>query len=173
MPRPFEPIFSPKSIGSLLKGYRWLIDEDVSPVAAARLTMVGHDAVAVCGNRNLAGRSDSYLFDLARDESRILVTEDKGYGKLVFIDKVPAPAGLVFIRNKRSRSNVADLLVWLIGDQPLLGRYVTVSGGRGRNQTMPIDRERARLLEEIGSHRPYVTKPVVLPFVLPEHLVAA
>jgi predicted nuclease of predicted toxin-antitoxin system len=55
---------------------RLLLDEHLSTRVAALLRGRGHDAVAMAERPDLIGRSDSELWNVARQEPRALVTQD-------------------------------------------------------------------------------------------------
>ena len=161
--------FAPKSLADLLSGPRWLIDESLPQSAAAMLVRSGHDAVAVCGRPEMEGMADPLLLQLAREQGRVLVTADKDYGSLVFRDRMPAPAGVVTIRDSERAEDVAGLLMWLLLEQPVVGHFLSIKRGRGHGQVLPSDRDRVAKLEEIRRHRP---RPI-RPFAIPERYVRA
>jgi predicted nuclease of predicted toxin-antitoxin system len=71
---------------------RLLLDENVSPIIGVALADAGHDvsaAVAVC-----PGALDTDLVAIASTEARIIVSEDKDFGELVFRDGL-RPPGLI------------------------------------------------------------------------------
>jgi predicted nuclease of predicted toxin-antitoxin system len=53
----------------------------------AHLTAQGHDVVSALAVDPRA--SDEFLLDFARSDDRILVTEDKDFGELVFVRNLP------------------------------------------------------------------------------------
>lgn len=62
---------------------RFLLDEYVSPLVAARLRLLGHDAVAVAERPGLRGAADEQLRQIAAAEDRVLVTYDvRDFGRL-------------------------------------------------------------------------------------------
>jgi len=62
---------------------RFLLDEHVSPMVAARLRSLGHDAVAVVERQGLRGAADERLRQVASAENRVLVTYDvRDFGRL-------------------------------------------------------------------------------------------
>ena len=61
---------------------RLLLDENVSPVIGEALTAAGYDVRAV--TTACPGASDIQVVALARAEDRIIVSEDKDFGNLVF-----------------------------------------------------------------------------------------
>jgi predicted nuclease of predicted toxin-antitoxin system len=74
---------------------RWLADECVAGVIVARLRATGHD-VAYTAEISPAA-SDTHAIAYAHRESRLLLTEDKDFGELVFRWNWPVP-GLVLLR---------------------------------------------------------------------------
>ena len=54
---------------------RWLLDEMLPPLLAAKLNERGHDAVSVY-DAGLAGAADPEVFDYAVKQQRVLVTEN-------------------------------------------------------------------------------------------------
>jgi Domain of unknown function (DUF5615) len=68
---------------------RLLLDENVSPIIGAALTNAGYDvcsATAAC-----PGALDTQVVALASAEDRIIVSEDKDFGELVFRDGLRPP----------------------------------------------------------------------------------
>lgn len=53
---------------------RFLLDEHLSPIVAARLRTLRHDAVAVADRPELAGLADDRLWGVAAAEDRVLVS---------------------------------------------------------------------------------------------------
>jgi predicted nuclease of predicted toxin-antitoxin system len=79
---------------------RWLIDECVDADLVALLRQSGHDAVYMC---DVAPRStDVEVMHRADSENRLLLTEDKDFGDLVFRQAKPVP-GIVLLRIDSSR----------------------------------------------------------------------
>ena len=75
---------------------RFLLDVCASSRSlAASLTDLGHDVVSV-RDRD-PGASDDALLALAYEEKRILVTEDKDFGELVFVRRQPHPCIVRFV----------------------------------------------------------------------------
>ena len=74
---------------------RFLADEscDFAPVRA--LHAAGHDVVAV--SEVARGAEDSVVIELARSEQRVLLTEDKDFGQLVFA-AARQSSGVVLLR---------------------------------------------------------------------------
>jgi len=60
---------------------RFKLDENVPGEAAASLREAGHD-VRTALEQQLGGRSDEEVLNACRDEARILVTFDLGFGDI-------------------------------------------------------------------------------------------
>lgn len=69
---------------------RLLADESCDFSVVRVLRAAGHDVVAV--SEVALGATDDEVTDLARREKRILLTEDKDFGQLVFAAGNPFPA---------------------------------------------------------------------------------
>jgi len=108
---------------------------DISVVRALRAA--GHDVVAVAEG-SMRGSSDAKVIELATADRRILLTEDKDFGQLVFAS-AKENAGVVFIRYPHSaRGDLAPAILELVASQSeaLYGAFVVVQPGRiriGRN----------------------------------------
>ena len=62
---------------------RFLLDEHISPLVAAKLRSLGHDAVAVVERLGLRGAADERLRQVASAEDRVLVTYDvRDFGRM-------------------------------------------------------------------------------------------
>ena len=66
---------------------RWIADECVSARLVKLLREAGHDVAYVA--EMAAGASDTDLIGLARRENRLLLTDDKDFGELVFRRRFP------------------------------------------------------------------------------------
>src|SRR5438067_13825995 len=74
---------------------RWLADECVDAGLVARLRDTGHDVHYVA--EVAGGASDTEVLQRAQAEARLLLTEDKGFGDLVFRSEMAVP-GVVLLR---------------------------------------------------------------------------
>jgi predicted nuclease of predicted toxin-antitoxin system len=74
---------------------RWLVDECVDAALAGHLRDAGHDVVYIAEIE--AGATDIEIIARAQDEGRLLLTEDKDFGELVFRQAMLAP-GVVLLR---------------------------------------------------------------------------
>ncbi len=110
---------------------RWLLDECVEAGLVA-IFRAGHDVVYMTDVEPRA--PDTEVMDRATREQRLLLTEDKDFGDLVFRDGRPVP-GIVLMRidtahwlQKGPRLLAA---VELLGES-LLGHYTVIESARFR-----------------------------------------
>ena len=90
---------------------RFLLDACASGRSLeAALTALGHDVRPVRGE--YARTSDEALLALAYEEDRVLVTEDKDFGELVFLRRLPHPCivRLVGLRVAEKVEAMRDLI---------------------------------------------------------------
>ena len=116
---------------------RFLADESCDFAVVRALRAAGHDVLAVTEVSPSA--EDQVVIDLSVHESRVLLTEDKDFGQLVYASGRPA-AGVLFIRFPgRARETLCRVVVDLVqkkGDK-LVGRFVVVQPGRIRIGSVP------------------------------------
>jgi predicted nuclease of predicted toxin-antitoxin system len=115
---------------------RWLADECVAAALVAALGEAGHDVLYIADFA--AGLSDTEALGLARDEHRLLLTEDKDFGELVFRFRLAVP-GLVLLRIDVARAHLKwrrlNAVIGQIGEG-LFGRYVVVTETRCRSRPL-------------------------------------
>ncbi len=111
---------------------RFLADESCDFVIVRALRAAGHDVTAVA--EIALGAEDSEVIELAVNEGRILLTEDKDFGTLVFAQGQDS-AGVFLLRFPISaRMAIAADVVQLVEErgEKLLGCFVTLQPGRVR-----------------------------------------
>lgn len=111
---------------------RFLADESCDFSVVRALRAAGHDVVAVA---ELSPRAeDQMVIDLAVDEGRMLLTEDKDFGQFVHANR-RATGAVLFLRfPARARAGLPKAVVELVRrrGQRLIGRFVFVQPGRVR-----------------------------------------
>lgn len=116
---------------------RFLADESCDFAVVGALRGAGHDVSAVA--ELASGISDREVIDLARAENRVVLTEDKDFGQLVF-SALAGSNGVVLIRYPATvRGDLQRSVVRLaetMGSQ-LQGVFVTLSPGRLRINRLP------------------------------------
>jgi predicted nuclease of predicted toxin-antitoxin system len=116
---------------------RFLADESCDFSIVLALRAAGHDVVAVA---ELAGGvPDREVIELARTDRRVLLTEDKDFGQLVF-SALAGSAGVILIRyptavRDRLALNVVHLTEKL--GAKLERAFVTLTPGRIRVNRLP------------------------------------
>lgn len=116
---------------------RFLVDESCDVALANALMMAGNDAMEV--RKAKPGADDEWVVNLAVSEKRILLTEDKDFGRLIYAHGHKA-IGVVFLRYPVSeRQRIAQDLTELVEQQKenLIGCFVTVTPKRIRIGRMP------------------------------------
>jgi predicted nuclease of predicted toxin-antitoxin system len=110
----------------------FLADECCDFAAVRSLRAEGHDVLAV---NELQHRSvDKEVMELALTENRILLTEDKDFGWLVFAGRANSP-GVILIRFPASaRGLLAGAIVKLVREHAsqLAGAFVVLRPGSAR-----------------------------------------
>jgi predicted nuclease of predicted toxin-antitoxin system len=112
---------------------KFLLDQDVYAATARFLIKLGHDLVPVA-KIGLSRTSDSDLLQTANEQSRILITRDRDFGYLVFIQY--QGTGVIYLRMLPSTQNsVHQELARVLGDHSeneSRQAFVVVEPGRHR-----------------------------------------
>lgn len=94
---------------------------------------MGHDVLAVA--ELAAGSDDAVIMEIALRETRILLTEDKDFGQLVYAHSKQSP-GVIFIRYPAAaRKALPKAVTDLISSETqadLTGSFVVMTPGRVR-----------------------------------------
>jgi len=111
---------------------RFLADESCDFSVVRALRSANHDVVAIA---EVSPREeDPSVMDRAVRESRILITEDKDFGQLVYA-KMQTTAGVIFIRfPARARRSLPATVVELVRrrGESLIGNFTVLQPGRAR-----------------------------------------
>lgn len=75
---------------------RLLANENFPATSVRLLREAGHDVVYVAEDFRSVG--DDVVLQQAHDQARILLTFDRDYGELIFRRRLPAPAGVIYMR---------------------------------------------------------------------------
>lgn len=112
---------------------KFLTDQDVYAVTISFLSGLGHEVVAAA-QLDLAQAEDAELLRVAREQGRILVTRDRGFGALVFIQG--SGPGVVYLRILPSTQNAVhaelERVLTLYREPELQSSFVVVEPGRHR-----------------------------------------
>jgi predicted nuclease of predicted toxin-antitoxin system len=74
---------------------KFLLDQDVYSVTERFLTNLGHDVVPVA-RIGLSRADDEEILQVAQEQDRILVTRDRDFGNLVFVQALGS--GVLYLR---------------------------------------------------------------------------
>jgi predicted nuclease of predicted toxin-antitoxin system len=86
-----------------------------------------------------AGAEDGWVIERALSEQRVLLTEDKDFGQLVFASRRPA-AGIVFIRfPANARAGLSGEVRAFVqnNEAAIAGSFATLQPGRARISRLP------------------------------------
>lgn len=111
---------------------RFLADECCDFAVVRSLRHDGHDVLAVSEFQQSS--VDKQVMELALSEDRILITEDKDFGWLVFAARVNSP-GVILIRFPASaKASLPQAIVTLVGEHAsrLAGAFVVLRPGSAR-----------------------------------------
>ena len=115
---------------------RRLVDECVDAALVGRLRESGDDASYAA--EVASGATDAEVLRRAREEGRLLLTEDKDFGELVFRSKLAVP-GLVLLRvdaeNPFLKWTRLESAIGKFGES-LFGRYVVIEETRFRSRPL-------------------------------------
>ena len=113
---------------------RWLADECIAAALVAWLRGAGHDVLYIA--EAAAGTSDSEVIALAMAENRLLLTDDKDFGDLIFRGQ-NSVSGAVLMRIDPDKADFRKMrlagAIERYGDE-LFGRYTVVEEGRFRSR---------------------------------------
>src|SRR5260370_17479166 len=111
---------------------RFLADECRDFAAVRALREHGHDVLAVSEFRDCS--VDKNVLELALAENRVLLTEDKDFGWLVFAGRMDSP-GVILIRFPAgARGMLAEAVLKLVNEHAsqLAGAFVVLQPGVAR-----------------------------------------
>jgi predicted nuclease of predicted toxin-antitoxin system len=116
---------------------RFLVDESAGRTVAEFLRRAGHDVLAVA--EVMPGATDVAVLDRAVDEGRVLVTNDKDFGDLVYRGGRPHH-GVLLLRlrdeSSENRVRIARAVLEQYGDH-LADRFTVASEGGVRFRPSP------------------------------------
>ncbi|MCX9014872.1 MAG: DUF5615 family PIN-like protein [Candidatus Methanoperedens sp.] len=106
---------------------RFLVDECTGPTVTKWLRQQNHDVISVFDE--IKGADDKEVIHKANEQNRILITNDKDFGELVFREKKPHK-GVILLRleDERAANKIAvlkDLLEKY--ENSLSGHFIVVT----------------------------------------------
>jgi predicted nuclease of predicted toxin-antitoxin system len=112
---------------------KFLADQDVYANTIRFLSGLGHDVVRAA-ELDLAQAEDAELLRVAHEQGQILMTRDRDFGGLVFVQG--GGPGVVYLRILPSTQNAVhaelERVLTLYSEQELQGSFVVVEPGRHR-----------------------------------------
>lgn len=112
---------------------KFLADHDVYAVTVAFLVDRGHE-VATAASLGLTQAEDTEILRVAREQGRILVTRDRDYGSLVFVQG--SGPGVLYLRILPSTLNAVhaelDRILRSYEEEDLRSSFLVVEPGRHR-----------------------------------------
>ena len=121
---------------------RFLADAGISPKTVKSLTELGHDAVHVRA-LNLQRATDAELIELARQDSRIVVTFDLDFGAILALGALDKPSVIICRLADERADSVNRQLETVIGERREdleSGALILVEDTRYRVRKLPIGR---------------------------------
>jgi predicted nuclease of predicted toxin-antitoxin system len=109
-------------------GMKFLLDENVELRIAAFLRQACHDVTAIAHDYP-ASLADRDILAIAVNEGRILITNDRDFGELIFREGLPHP-GVIYFRlglSSTAQDKIAYLLQVLMAYQDRLDRFLVVT----------------------------------------------
>jgi predicted nuclease of predicted toxin-antitoxin system len=116
----------------------FLADQNIPRLCVRRLREAGYDVESVA--EQAPGASDPDVMASAGRAGRILLTEDRDFGDLIYARRQPSPPGVVYLRlGSDPPGVVADALLRVLSsEREFVGWFTTVSGsGRVRQRPLP------------------------------------
>lgn len=115
---------------------RFLADENVARPIVEGLRSAGLDVESIVETR--AGASDSQVVEVARQEGRVLVTEDRDFGEMIVRQKLDLPGVILMelarLSNAAAAARVREIVEAHI--DKLEGNFVVVEPARIRLRPM-------------------------------------
>ena len=111
---------------------RFLLDQNADARLIPHLRVLGHDVIRI-GKDFLPGLPDPQVLAIAYREGRILITEDRDFGEIVFVHRQPH-AGVIYLRLGAADlpTKIARLDHVLAHHAAELHRFLTVGRDRVR-----------------------------------------
>lgn len=113
-------------------------DENIPRLCVERLRATGFDVTHIAEKQ--AGVQDHVVLLNAGREGRVLITEDRDFGTLVYAQLQSPPVGVIYLRLGTAKPEaVAEALAELFerSDIEIEGRFTVVEPGRIRQRPLP------------------------------------
>lgn len=113
---------------------RFLVDESTGRKTCEFLRTAGHDAVFV--GDAIPGSTDEVVLGRAESEKRVLITDDKDFGELVFRLDRPSTGVILLRTSKASHERRIGILLDVIKNLQLEGSFTTVNENRVKTRKL-------------------------------------
>ncbi len=117
----------------------FLADESCDASVSRALRAAGHDVKAIA--ETAPGTVDRFVLDTALSEQRVLLTEDKDFGRLVFESGAPT-TGVILIRfPATARLALPQAVIDLVRARQaeIAGHFVVIGPSRVRVSSLPSE----------------------------------
>ena len=111
---------------------RFLADENITQLVVERLRLSGFDVESI--RETNSGAADQVVLDIARNESRILITEDRDFGELVVRQQLGVVGVVLLELDRLSNAAEADLVATVVSThlKKLSGNLLVIEPARVR-----------------------------------------
>lgn len=121
------------------RSLRLVADENLPRLLVTALRDASHDVLWIRDRHR--SMPDEQVLALASREQRILVTGDKDFGDLVFVERHPAPHGVILVRAADAQPpDLGRLVVDALAQEIEWSGFFSVLGG-GRLRRSVIERD--------------------------------
>lgn len=116
---------------------RFLIDENIGQSVVRYLSEKGHDVI-VAATGELSSHEDIFLLNYAFQENRIVITNDKDFGFLVYRQKLPSRGIILFrfIQESPFLKIAALETVLSMKLKKIIDHFIVVSEGKIRSRPL-------------------------------------
>lgn len=118
---------------------KFITDQDVYAATVRYLRELGYDVITA-SETGLSKADDTELLRKAKEQSRILVTRDRDFGGLVFVEGLGS--GVIYLRMLPSTKNTVheelERMLKNYSEEELKKAFVVVEAGRHRFRRLPI-----------------------------------
>jgi len=122
---------------------KFLANENFPLVSVGLLRSAGHLVIAIA--EDSPGIIDAQVLARASAEESLLLTFDRDYGELIFRRRLPAPAGVLYLRfDPISPEEPGQFVLSLLkrADIQLTGKFTTATRDTIRQRPLPASDER-------------------------------
>ena len=112
------------------------MDVHIATTVAKALAALGHEVVRAADG--YADWPDERLLDLARSEGFVLVTEDRDFSDLIYLEGAPPPLAILYIRcDPTVQQEIAERLPMILANTIIDGHMVVIQRANVRLRPLP------------------------------------